>query len=222
LRFYTDSGLQPARVVGGPNNDTYSRDLAPGETAVFRLDDTGPLSQGWVAVDLKGKVNGQCIFYWTLPNPGSSQLATHPAAVPLLEHGAQSSITLGGGIPINPVPVPRKLKVPFHNTNEKLSGLALANVSDRAQTLGLEYRTYDGQLLGTEQKELPGLGHIAFNTRHPATAGREGNIHIIGDATYISSMPLVFMNFPVGPFGTELSNYYTAKDRSFHPSSRRA
>ena len=188
LRWYGDSGNPLAVPVVGVNRSTvHEFQIAAGATLDIQLDDTeDPLTEGWVAVDAVGSVNGQAIFH--------SDLTGRPeysAAAPLTFHGIRAGvILLGGGVPVTTVAAPVSLALPFNNVNN-ITGVSFANITDSAQTLTLNYLDDNGNQLMSQTIPLGPGAHTAFPASDPRVAGTKGTIVVAGDGSPYTAIAFV-------------------------------
>lgn len=187
IRWYGDSG-QPLSVpvLGAARATTHQFVIAPNATLNFSLDNTqDALTGGWAALDITGSLRGQAIFH--------SDLTGRPeysAAAPLVRHGAQVVVLLGGGVPVSTVPAPVSLALPFNNVGN-ITGLSFANVTNTNQTLALSYVDDTGAALMSQTIPLGPGAHTAFAASDPRVAGKKGAVIIQGDGSPYSAIAFV-------------------------------
>jgi hypothetical protein len=188
LRWFGDTGQAlTVPVLGGTRSTTHQFQIAPSSTMDVSLDNSNDaLTEGWVAVDISGSVDGQAIYH--------SNVTGRPeyiAAAPMMHHGTQSNlILLGGGIPVSTMLTPRSVALPFNNLNHA-TGVAFANVTNGSQVLTLSYLDDSGALLMTQTLPIGPQGHIAFAVTDPRLAGARGIILVVGDASPYSAIAFV-------------------------------
>ena len=202
LRWFAYDGQPLAVPVIGATRDTsHQYQLAANATVNVKLDDSiGGLTQGWVAVDITGPVEGQGIY--------RSSVTGRPdyvAAVPLMRHGSPGSLILmGGGIPVTTLPTPRSLAVPFDNADHA-TGIAIANITDVAQTLAIDFLDNSGAVLLSQSIPMGPKAHLTFSTTDPRLAGTRGIVRVNGDGSPYSAIAFVFgTGANAGPFATLL------------------
>jgi len=188
LRWYGDSGNPlPVPVLGVNRSTIHEFQIAAGATLDIQLDNTqDPLTEGWVAVDVIGSVNGQAIFH--------SDLTGRPeysAAAPLTFHGLRTGLVLlGGGVPVTTVLAPESLALPFNNVNN-ITGVSFANITDSPQALTLNYVDDNGNQLMSQTINLAPGAHTAFPANDPRVLGTKGTIVVAGDGSPYTAIAFV-------------------------------
>ncbi len=167
-------------------------------------DRIGGVTQGWVAVDISGPVEGQGIF--------TSRVTGRPdytAAAPMLHHGSPGSLILmGGGIPVTTLPTPRSLAIPFNNVDHA-TGVAIANITDVAQTLSIDFLDNNGNVLLSQTTPVGPKAHVTFSTTDPRLANTRGIVRVNGDGSPYSAIAFVFgTGLSAGSFATLLPNIH--------------
>jgi hypothetical protein len=188
LRWYGDTGQSlTVPIVGAARSTSHQFQIAPNSTLDVLLDNSSDaLTEGWVAVDISGSVDGQAIYH-----SSATGRPEYSASAPLMHHGAQSSlILLGGGIPVSTMLTPRSIALPFNNLNHA-TGVAFANVTNASKILTLNYLDDRGTLLMSQTIPLGPGGHIAFAVTDPRLAGSQGIILVTGDASPYSAIAFV-------------------------------
>jgi hypothetical protein len=188
LRWFGDSGRPlTVPVIGGTRNTSHQFQIAANSSLDIQLDNSSDgLTEGWVAVDILGSVDGQAIYH--------SDVTGRPeytAAAPMMHHGTLSSfILLASGVPVSTMPAPRSVGLPF-NTLNHATGVAFANVTAAAQVLTINYLDNSGTLLAAQSIPIGPGGHVAFAVSDPRLAGNQGTIRVVGDASPFSAIAFV-------------------------------
>jgi hypothetical protein len=188
LRWFGDSGQSlTVPVVGGSRSTSHQFQIAPNSTLDVQLDNSSDaLTEGWVAVDITGSVDGQAVYHSNVTGRPE-----YSASAPMMHHGAQSGfILMGNGIPVSTLPTPRSVALPF-NTLNHATGVAFANVTNASQVLTLNYLDDSGTVLVAQSIPLGAGGHIAFALTDPRLASSQGVIRVAGDASPFSAIAFV-------------------------------
>lgn len=121
--------------------------LAAGSSVFLHTPGTGPLSQGWGELNAPAGVSGYAIF------TSLGQDATAPAVSPA-----------------------SRILVPFDNTSDLVTALAVANPNASAAAIQVNIKTSDGAVTTGALPQMPAKGHWAFvlPDLFPATRGKRG------------------------------------------------
>ncbi len=140
----------PAMVNNAPLDNV---EIQPGSSFTWRTTGSGELTQGWAEVLSNQKVSGFAIFQQRVPGRADQE-----AAVPI-----------NAGTPLT-------FFLPFDNTADFVTTLALANISPTANgAINVVYTSDSGSVLATTTLTLPSNGHTAFAlTDVPAIRGQRG------------------------------------------------
>jgi hypothetical protein len=161
LDFYDESGnplvvpyqVQTAPVYGLQQASSVSRTLNPGASLVAQVGiGQASVAVGSARLTSTGSVGGFAIF----TNTSSNQEAVVP-----LEPRTEVTYWL-----------------PFDNTSKLSTGLAIANTSSQAVSVGISIRDDRGAALGTDTISLPPHGHRSFMlpSNYSATANKRGTV----------------------------------------------
>ena len=204
LRWFGDTG-QPLTVpvLGGSRASSHQFQIAAGSTLDVQLDNSSDtLTEGWVAVDLTGSVDGQAVYHSNVTGRPE-----YSASAPMMHHGTLSGfILMGNGIPVSTMPAPRAVALPF-NTRNHATGVAFANVTNASQVLNINYLDDSGVLLASQAIPLGPGGHVAFAVTDPRLTGNQGVIRVSGDASPFSAIAFVM---GTGAASGTLSTYLPA------------
>lgn len=107
--------------------------LAAGSSVFLHTRGTGPLSQGWGELNAPAGVSGYAIF------TSLGQDATAPA-----------------------VSAASRILVPFDNTSDLVTAVAVANPNASAETIQVNIKTSDGATTTGALPQMPAKGHKAF------------------------------------------------------------
>jgi len=170
LSFYGDDGSPLAVPLSYPQTGTVSNAasispvLAPGQLLVMQTQgqDLQPSVAGSAVLTSKkgAAVGGSAIFRYS---PSGQE-----GVVPMETRNA-TAFVLG-----------------FDDTNNRVTGVALANDTAAAANLGLIIRDDTGVTLATDSIALAKNGHtqIVLATTYPAVAGKRGSVEIDGPAGF--------------------------------------
>lgn len=200
LRWFADNGGPlSVPVVGAGRSSSHQFPVPISGTLNVQLDaNSDSITQGWVAVDIIGAVEGQGLFHWK--SPGRPD---YSAAVPMNRQGSQGGlIVMGGGIPVTPVSAPRSLALRFNNAGH-LTGMAFANTTIAPQTLNLDFVDDRGTLLMSDVIPIGPLAHTSLATTDPRLSGANGLARIVGNSSQFSALALDFdLTSGVGPYSS--------------------
>ncbi len=169
LSFYGPDGSPLAVPLSYPQTTTVSNTatikpmLTPGQVLIMETtgQDAQPsISGSAVLSSPKGAVGGSAIFH--LNSTGQE------GVVPMETRNATAYV-LG-----------------FDNTNNRVTGMALANNSPKAANLALTIRDDTGATLATDSIALNQNGHtqVVLTDGYPATQGKRGSVEIDGPAGF--------------------------------------
>lgn len=169
LSFYGDDGTPLAVPLSYPQTGTVSNtatitpQLAPGQMLIMQTQgqDAQPSVSGSAAMTSKtGAVGGSAIFRYS---PSGQE-----GVVPMETRNAPTYF-LG-----------------FDNTNQRVTGMALANDTASAANLALTIRDDTGKTIATDSIALPAYGHTqnVLPTGYPATQNIRGSVEIDGPAGF--------------------------------------
>lgn len=198
LYFYNTDGMQlQANVQGVGNVNPYSFAIpAGGSKTVVLADDPSAAksTEGWAHLSVIGDspaVRGQATFRRHLAG-----IPDFEAVLPLSNVAANCY-----------VPFPYEIKtavLPFDNTNEYVTALALANTGSASQVLQLEYDDESYQQIVTKTVTLPAYSCAAFKSTEngvgsdPMLTGKKGVLRITATSQNFAVLGLLFN--PSGPF----------------------
>ncbi|MDR3738107.1 MAG: RHS repeat-associated core domain-containing protein [Terracidiphilus sp.] len=177
LSFFDDNGKPVALPLLLPQStsnktqtsSTFDQMLAAGTMLTIETASTASTSQtGWAQLQTNGSVSGFAVFQYQ-PVSGGQQEAVVP-----VQTGAATSYML-----------------PFSNTNGYTDGIALANTSSVAATVGLTLRdATTGNVITTGSVALPAQGHTSFMlpSQFPAAAGASGTLEVRGPSSGVISV----------------------------------
>lgn len=168
LSFYDGNGNPLAIPMTYPQTGATSSaaslkpTLAPGQTLIMQTQGQDSVSSiaGSAVLTSTGDVGGYAIFRLD----SSGQEGTVP-----LETRNATSYVLG-----------------FDNTSGRVTGLALANDTTKAATLGITVRDDKGATIATDSIPLNAEGHTqaVLTTSYPASVGKRGTVEIDGPAGF--------------------------------------
>ena len=169
LSFYGNDGSPLAVPLSYPQTGTVSNTasispvLAPGQLVIMQTegqDAQASIAGSGVLSSPKGEVGGSAIFHYT---PSGQE-----GVVPLETRNA-TAFVLG-----------------FDDTNNRVTGIALANDTSAAANIGLIIRDDTGVTLATDSIPLKANGHtqIVLANNYPAVAGKRGSVEMDGPAGF--------------------------------------
>jgi hypothetical protein len=169
LSFYGNDGSPLAVPLSYPQTGTVSNTasispvLAPGQLVIMQTegqDAQASIAGSAVLSSPKGEVGGSAIFHYT---PSGQE-----GVVPLETRNA-TAFVLG-----------------FDDTNNRVTGIALANDTSAAANIGLIIRDDTGVTLATDSIPLKANGHtqIVLANNYPAVAGKRGSVEMDGPAGF--------------------------------------
>lgn len=168
LSFYGDDGSPLAIPLSYPQTNTVSNtasiqpQLTPGQMLIMQTQgqDDQPSISGSAVLISKGAVGGSAIFH--LDSTGQE------GVVPMETRNATAYV-LG-----------------FDNTNNRVTGMALANDTNTAANLALTIRDDTGKTIATDSIPLNAYGHtqVVLPTGYPATQYIRGSVEIDGPAGF--------------------------------------
>lgn len=198
LRWFGDDGSPlSVPVIGAGRTTRHSFQIPINTTINLQLDPSSDaITQGWVAVDIAGAVEGQAQFHWS--SPGRPE---YSSAVPMNRQGSQAGlIVMAGGIPVTPVSSPRSLALRFNNVGH-VTGIAFANTQQVPNTLNLEFVDSVGNLLMPQVIPIGPLGHVSLATTDARLWSSHGLVRVVGDGSPFSALAMDFdMTSSVGPY----------------------
>jgi hypothetical protein len=137
LRFYRAVDANGATASWTPafreNVTLPTLTLAAGSSLFLHTRGEGALSQGWGELTAPAGVTGYAIF------SAQGQDATAPATSPA-----------------------SRFLLPFDNTSDLVTSVAIANPNEGAVTVRVRIRTADGAVTSTQLPQIPAKGHRAF------------------------------------------------------------
>ena len=160
--LFGDSGSGLALPLDFPQSPTsgtllassLDRTLAPGGSLLMHSagPDAQPTSSGWSNIFSDGNVSGFAIF--------TNSFYHWNAIVPLETRTAPSYL------------------LPFDNTGNVVTGLAIANLSPRSASVPVILRDESGTQIDSQSIALSALGHDSFMLadRYPAVKGKRGTV----------------------------------------------
>lgn len=182
LSFFQETNLnatQPWNLTFQEVTSTQSISLVGGETLLLHTPGTAAtLTQGW----------GQLIG-----SPGVVAYAVftkRPQGLPA-QIGTSEAIASAS-----------RILVPFDNTSNNVSSMALVNTSQAAQTITVKIQTTGGLISQSVLSNIPAQGHIAFTfpSQFAATVGQSGLAEFY---TLSGTIALLALNFnPAGSLST--------------------
>jgi hypothetical protein len=161
------------------NANTSNLSIPAGSTLFLQTQgNASTVSQGWAELTADAGVVGYAIF--TSRNPG------RPA-----QDGTATAVSSSS-----------RLLIPFDNTSDLVTAVALVNPGNNSQTVSVNIRTSDGTTSTDGSINLPSRGQIAvaMPSQFPATAGKRGlaEFHVSSGA-----IALVALRFnPSGAFAS--------------------
>ena len=160
LRFFADDGSALPLPLKFPQSGTTAREssvsraIPAGATLVIvtQGQNSGNSVAGWAQLTTDGQVAGFAIFQNTA--------AEQEAVVPLEIRNANA------------------YALAFDNTDGLMTGLALANLSSRAESVPVFLRDDTGASLGLATVNLPAYGHMSLmlSDNYSVTAGKRGTV----------------------------------------------
>lgn len=139
--------------------------LAAGSSLFLHTRGEGELSQGWGELTAPSGVTGYAIF------SSQGQDATAPATSPA-----------------------SRFLLPFDNTSDLVTAVAVANPNEGAVTVQVRVRNADGAVTSTQLPQIPSKGHRAFELTRllPDTQGQRGLAEFWVESGSISVIALRF------------------------------
>lgn len=188
VTLYADDGaLLVVSPEGKSPGSQFSVEVPAGGSASLVLPNAGTQTTGWARVDtLNGIViRGQAVFLYK-PESGNSWLG----AVPLATSAA--AMSSGCVVPL-PLPTTGTILLPFDETAGQATGLAIANVTDKEQSIAIEIDDENNAVLQTDTLNLGPLSHNAFTlgSRYPGLLNRKGIVRIGATIHVVSVLALL-------------------------------
>jgi len=186
LNFLQENGSPlNAPVQGFGNTSAYTFTIPPGGSTNVVLSSTdSTTTQGWATMTVAaGNVRGQGSFRFNLPGGQISE-----AVVPLSTSGSAVCI-----IPFPPSANPVIL-LPFDNTTgQYVTSVAIANTTNAAQAVQIEFDDQSNHSLVTDTLNLTPMQHKAFVTTgsYPALAGLKGILRIHASTASVTVLGLL-------------------------------
>jgi hypothetical protein len=162
LSFFDDTGapwtmpLSFPQTAASVTESSVSQTLQPGATLLISASmGSAQSTVGSAQLTTTGNIGAFTLF--------RDNLTGQEAGVPLETRNASGYV------------------LPFDNTNNILTGVAVANISGQPVAIPVTLRDDTGASLGTTTLNLPANGHIAFmmndaTNGYPATLGRRGTV----------------------------------------------
>ena len=188
LSFHGDSGTPlSAPVQGFGNTDSYTLTIPSGGAQnVVLSSSSSTTTQGWASMSVaSGIVRGQASFRFLLPGGQISE-----AVVPLTTAGSTACII---PFPVVPGATPAIL-IPFDNTaGQYVTSLAIANTSNGALSVAIEFDDQSNAQLVTDTLQLAANQHMAFVSpiTYPALAGKKGILRIRQSSSSVAVVGLL-------------------------------
>ncbi|MCC6389413.1 MAG: hypothetical protein IT167_02325, partial [Bryobacterales bacterium] len=186
LRFWRQNGSNlPIPLAGGGSADSVDGTIPAGGVRVIEtLGGTTDLVQGWAELTTTRNIGGLAVF--------RQRVTGRP--------DQEAAVTL--------TTTSNKFVLPFDNTDNFVTSMALVNVSATlGTTINVVIRDESGQQIGTDTISLSGRGHTAFTLpgRFASSVNRRGTTEFTSTGTQITGLGLrfnpggAFTSFPVSP-----------------------
>jgi hypothetical protein len=186
LRFWRQNGSNlPIPLAGGGSADSIDGTIPVGGIRVIEtLGGTTDLVQGWAELTTTRNIGGLAVF--------RQRVTGRP--------DQEAAVTL--------TTTSNKFVLPFDNTDNFVTSMALVNVSATlGTTINVVIRDESGQQIGTDTISLSGRGHTAFTlpSRFASSVNRRGTAEFTSTGTQITGLGLrfnpggAFTSFPVSP-----------------------
>ncbi|MCC6365508.1 MAG: hypothetical protein IT165_18495 [Bryobacterales bacterium] len=186
LRFWRQNGSNlPIPLAGGGSADSIDGTIPVGGIRVIEtLGGATDLVQGWAELTTTRNIGGLAVF--------RQRVTGRP--------DQEAAVTL--------TTTSNKFVLPFDNTDNFVTSMALVNVSATlGTTINVVIRDESGQQIGTDTISLSGRGHTAFTLpgRFAPSVNRRGTVEFTSTGTQITGLGLrfnpggAFTSFPVSP-----------------------
>ena len=184
--FYGDGGsLITAPVQGAGHVSSYQFTVPANGTESVVLSSSDPdITQGWASMSITaGAVRAQGTLRCQPPGGPAFE-----AVVPL-----STSATTECIIPI-PASASPAILIPFDNTGDHSTAVALANTTNAALLVPVEFDDQSGAVLAKDSLSLAAMNHSAFYTsnNYPPVAGKKGVVRIGASGAQLTVLALLF------------------------------
>jgi hypothetical protein len=184
LTFFGDNGAPlNVPVVGFGSTSSYTFTIPASGSQNIVLSSGDPLTEGWATMSVtSGTVRGQGSF-----RSVTLSGATFETVVPLS--------TSGSAVCIIPFPPPSNpvILIPFDNTGGHNTSIALANTTNVALTVPIEFDDQTNRQLKTDSIVLQPMAHTAFTlaSTYQVLAGTKGVIRIQASTSSLTVLGLL-------------------------------
>jgi hypothetical protein len=184
--FYGDGGSSiSVPVLGSGNTSSYQFTIpANGSRSIVLSSSDTSITQGWASMSITaGAVRAQGTLRCQPPGAPAFE-----AVVPL-----STSATAGCIIPL-PASSKPTIIIPFDNTGDHSTALALANTTNTALVLPVEFDDESGAVLARDSLPLAAMNHTAFyvSNDYPSIAGKKGVVRIEASVAQLTVLALLF------------------------------